>query len=1358
VNFVEPVSTRSATALTVPEVDGALTHVGNTPVDCATKIGGVRLQGAPMGQFSVLEVGMRSSSQVILVLLLVLLSLPWSRLGGQEVDNGDADPEATQFGGDVPIAASLSGGTCPVTTWKLSEAANNPGQTTWDVVFVHGWVMEDGYPLNGCSYVERRNPEEDYWDLNGVAPGSYAADLANDIQQAGGRVWTYRWPTQHTMSDAASRLVGLLDSTPSISDHIVLIGHSMGGLVAVKMLVEANSELSRRVARIVTLGTPHSGTNLDFAGIGWLLSESVHHEVLEGSAFLRDLAARRTAMGFNQRIFVAGGWTRPSETGYGAGCGLALVLSRGELPGRDDCVVRLVSAYGTSTIGSKGPGYMRHITVGSSFGFARFDHGRMKLDFNESYDTDEDRRFGRDFYEQVRKRAVDDLVSASLSLSSNALDISSTTSQVVQVSPGGLFGVDGLQASISPASASSWVRASFLEGFAATRSRPAPLTVFALEDSGLSSGEHRATITVRADGVAESASIEVTRFVQSAGGTRLYSPTPIVEPGQEFTVNWLQISGATSYILERTRDGSFSDLQSIVSTQLFHREKIFVDGETRQYRVSGNNSGPSNMVAVRAVAPPPPPPPEASRISTSPSTLRAQGIVGVGSVQMQTVVSVSGLQSFNWRISKRNYGGNGRWINWSSNGGTQTEPVEIRLRPDEVSSPGIYRGELVVTVLEVPGDTAVVELELTVGSEQSSGYDLAIVEARWEDGDAPWDPGIISPTIQWFVKNLGSTQVPRVRLKDKLFISTDPNLDAPELAKMTRVGATSWNFGTSEPLMDPGVIRMLDESLPISVFPFGYSYLYIVTEAGELGDSDFPKGKIPETNDYDVRGSNNIHRIEVYRKPPAILSVSPTALTMNVVKGEVAVDSFSVWNSGEGGMNWSVTVPDFAQALPPSGADSARVRIAIRTDSLASGDHRILFPVNSDAGMDTVWADLRVLLPDPPVAVAFPPKFTVFDESVDALLSAKGGAQPVAWSLLAGALPRGLTLSSGGGIQGRPDSIGMWNASITVTDAFSQSDTIAVKWTIKPRPVGRVTVIPDSVSVGIGDSIRLSADLRDDRGGVFAGVVAWTSLDPEIGSIEETGVVMGGAPGSVRIVASVDGMADTAQVVVRPPLGGFSVAILGDSTVSGNTVGQVHVTGDISGLGTRVAALAGRVSFDPAVIRVDSVTQGSYGGVVGSNLNLQVDSGFVRFAVVNASPPPDLSPQFARIWIAAIGVADQSTSVGVVIEEAIEPNFFVSILSALTSSSLRVVTIGSGGMWGDPNNDRRVSALDALICLSHVVGRDLPSGLDATTCDVAPDGQNLSFTGKATAIDALAILSYVVGNSLPAYFRVGRVR
>jgi pimeloyl-ACP methyl ester carboxylesterase len=85
------------------------------------------------------------------------------------------------------------------------------------------------------------------------------------------------------LATSAQRLVALIDELNQTHDTIVVIGHSMGGLVA-----EHAAALGAPIDGIVTIGTPHQGHNLSRFG-----PLPVMREMGTNSAYLRGVAAIR---------------------------------------------------------------------------------------------------------------------------------------------------------------------------------------------------------------------------------------------------------------------------------------------------------------------------------------------------------------------------------------------------------------------------------------------------------------------------------------------------------------------------------------------------------------------------------------------------------------------------------------------------------------------------------------------------------------------------------------------------------------------------------------------------------------------------------------------------------------------------------------------------------------------------------------------------------------------------------------------------------------------------------------------------------------------------------------------------------
>lgn len=79
-----------------------------------------------------------------------------------------------------------------------------------------------------------------------------------------------------------------------------------------------------------------------------------------------------------------------------------------------------------------------------------------------------------------------------------------------------------------------------------------------------------------------------------------------------------------------------------------------------------------------------------------------------------------------------------------------------------------------------------------------------------------------------------------------------------------------------------------------------------------------------------------------------------------------------------------------------------------------------------------------------------------------------------------------------------------------------------------------VRITPDGGTLeALQDTLALVAEARDGAGRIVVGVPAsWTSLEPEVASVDSAGRVVSRSPGTARVVAVVGEAADTAAVTV----------------------------------------------------------------------------------------------------------------------------------------------------------------------------------------------------------------------------------
>lgn len=83
--------------------------------------------------------------------------------------------------------------------------------------------------------------------------------------------------------------------------------------------------------------------------------------------------------------------------------------------------------------------------------------------------------------------------------------------------------------------------------------------------------------------------------------------------------------------------------------------------------------------------------------------------------------------------------------------------------------------------------------------------------------------------------------------------------------------------------------------------------------------------------------------------------------------------------------------------------------------------------------------------------------------------------------------------------------------------------------------VASIVVVPSKLSVGVGASAPLSAEVRDAGGALLTGrKVVWATKDATIATVSSGGAVSGVAPGAVQIAATAEGKTAIVDVTVNP--------------------------------------------------------------------------------------------------------------------------------------------------------------------------------------------------------------------------------
>jgi triacylglycerol esterase/lipase EstA (alpha/beta hydrolase family) len=158
-------------------------------------------------------------------------------------------------------------------SWSMPRAAPrqviHPGSARPPVLLLHGYGCNSGY-----------------WDR--LAPLLDAAGISHatlDLEPITCGIDDYAGPVERAVESLCAA---------TGAPKLVIVAHSMGGLVARAWLRKHGAA---RVARVITLGTPHHGTCLASFGVGRNAAQMRRAGCPEGleSEWLRDLAAGESA-------------------------------------------------------------------------------------------------------------------------------------------------------------------------------------------------------------------------------------------------------------------------------------------------------------------------------------------------------------------------------------------------------------------------------------------------------------------------------------------------------------------------------------------------------------------------------------------------------------------------------------------------------------------------------------------------------------------------------------------------------------------------------------------------------------------------------------------------------------------------------------------------------------------------------------------------------------------------------------------------------------------------------------------------------------------------------------------------------
>jgi len=327
---------------------------------------------------------------------------------------------------------------------------------------------------------------------------------------------------------------------------------------------------------------------------------------------------------------------------------------------------------------------------------------------------------------------------------------------------------------------------------------------------------------------------------------------------------------------------------------------------------------------------------------------------------------------------------------------------------------------------------------------------------------------------------------------------------------------------------------------------------------------------------------------------PGVATVSSTGVVMGVAAGTVTITATSEGKSGTSTVNVT-TAPVGSVTVTPSPttiiigqstALTATVKdvngnTVSRTVSWSSSKPAKATVTSSgvvtavDTGAVTITATAEgvsgtasvTILPVPVASVTVTPSSATIGVGKTVTLSAvtkdaNGNVltgRTITWSTSDATVA---TVSSTGVVTGAGS--GGKSATITATsEGKSGTSTI----TVTLVPVGSVTVTPSPASVPIGQTVQLTATVKDANGLIVTDrAVTWTSASPAIATVSPTGLVTGVTLGTLTISAKAETKTGTASVTVTPaPVASVIVQPPDDTILQNQTTTFTAVTKDAKG-------------------------------------------------------------------------------------------------------------------------------------------------------------------------------------------------
>jgi len=355
-------------------------------------------------------------------------------------------------------------------------------------------------------------------------------------------------------------------------------------------------------------------------------------------------------------------------------------------------------------------------------------------------------------------------------------------------------------------------------------------------------------------------------------------------------------------------------------------------------------------------------------------------------------------------------------------------------------------------------------------------------------------------------------------------------------------------------------------------------------------------------------------------------------------------------------------------------------------------------------------------------------------------ITASGGTAPYSYAITAGALPAGMTLSTGGVLSGTPTAGGSFNFTVAATDSsggsgpFSGSRNYTLTVSAATLSLSPATLPAPSVGVAYSQTLTASGGVAPYTYAVTAGALpAGLSLNAATGAIRGTPMTSGNSTFTIQVTDSSSGTGapfSTTRVFSLSTAQGIPTAPAVTIGTNPNTPVTIHA-----------AANAANGPFTGVVI----VTQPASGSVAVQGLDIvytpaSTSSGAITFAY------------------ALLNATGQSAPVQITVNVAAAPVPVTSVQARAAAGKVATVNITENATGGPFTGAAIVSVVPANAGEARVSRIAPKTVASASMIGAAPGSDFLVTFTPAAAFAGTAVITYTISNavatSLPAELQV----